>query len=146
MPVREGEGAMSKHVFSTEVQRKLRQNPYTFRVSAKQIAFTKEFKQDFWRLYTQGGYTPEAILEMLGYDPKVFGRIRISGIQKHVKQAMESETGPYNGRRSKKRSTLSADDGYMVSDSLEEMRHEIQYLRQEVEYLKKISSIKAMKK
>lgn len=137
---------MSKHIFSIEEQEQLRQNPYTFRVSARQIAFTKEFKQAFWKLYTETGYNPETILEMLGYDPAVFGRIRISGIQKHVKEAMESQSGPHDGRRGRMHSRLSADDGYTVPKTMDEMRHEIQYLRQEVEYLKKISSLKVTKK
>ena len=137
---------MSKGVFSIKEQEQLMKNPYTFRVSAKQISFTKEFKQDFWKLYSENGMSPATIVERLGYDPGLLGSTRISGIQKHIRDEMQSHAGPHNGRRSKRHSKLNAADGYTVPSSMEEMRHEIQYLRQEVEYLKKISSIKAMKK
>ena len=137
---------MSKDTFSIKEQEQLGQNPYTFRVSAKQISFTKEFKQDFWKIYCERGLSPKTIVEMLGYDPEMLGSIRISGIQRHIKDEMQSYAGPHSGRRGRRYSKLSADDGYAVPGSMEEMRHEIQYLRQEVEYLKKISSIKAMKK
>ena len=137
---------MSNSVFSVKEQELLRQNPYTYRVSAKQISFTKEFKQDFWKIYVEKGLSPSTIVEMLGYDAVLLGHTRISGIQKHIKDEMRSHSGPHTGRRGRRRSNLDAADGYVVPDTMDEMRHEIQYLRQEVEYLKKISSIKAMKK
>ena len=137
---------MSKGSFSAKEQEQLRKNPYTFRVTAKQISFTSEFKEEFWKMYSEKGLCPAAIVELLGYDSVLLGSSRISGIQRHIKNEMQSPAGPHNGRRGRRRSKLSASDGYAAPGSLEEMRHEIQYLRQEVEYLKKISSIKATKK
>lgn len=137
---------MAKKVFTVKEQKHLSENPYTHRVSAKQISFTKEFKEDFWKIYCEKGYSPAAILEMLGYDPDLLGHRRVSGIQKHVREEMESHAGPHTGRRDRIHSGLNAANGYVVPGSLDEMQHEIQYLRQEVEYLKKISSIKATKK
>lgn len=137
---------MSRKVFSVQEQEKLKENPYTLRVSTRQISFTAEFKHEFWSLYCEKGLHPATILEQLGYDPEMLGGVRVSGIQKHIKEEMECVGSFQNGRCMRSRSRLNAADGYQVPDSMAAMRHEIQYLRQEVEYLKKISSIKAMKK
>ena len=137
---------MARKVFSVEEQEELKKNPYTLRVTAKQISFTAEFKQEFWWLYCEKGLHPATIIEQLGYDPALLGGVRISGIQKHIKEEMECAGTFQSGRCARGKSYLSADDGYRVPESMTAMRHEIQYLRQEIEYLKKISSLRAMKK
>ena len=133
---------MSKSSFSIKEQELLGQNPYTFRVSAKQITFTTEFKEAFWKMYSEERLCPETIVELLGYDPALLGISRISGIQQHIKSEMQGPTSHHNERRGRRRCKLNTSDGDSGPKSLEEMWQEIQYLRQEVEYLKKIATKK----
>ena len=130
---------MAKRAFTKEERQQLRENHYTFYVSERQISFTKEFKEEFWRLYIQEEMCPEDILIQLGYDPEILGTTRISGIQRHVKAAMMCDDN-FHSKRMKK---INKPESSVVMNAIspktmEEMRHELMYLRQEVEYLKKI--------
>lgn len=93
---------MSSRSFTEKEQDLLRQNKYTYSVSANTISFTIEFKKEFWKRY-QAGERPKAIIEALGYDPQLLGEARISGLQGMIrKQAMEDNfrEGQYQGAMS----------------------------------------------
>ena len=74
---------MSKKVFSREEIASLAANPYTHRVSDRQISFTKEFKEKFWQEYN-AGKTPAEIVKECGYEVDVLGLRRIEGIRGHI--------------------------------------------------------------
>jgi hypothetical protein len=40
--------------FTEEQIRKLKKNPYTFKVTTKRLFFTAKFKEDFWIRYQAG--------------------------------------------------------------------------------------------
>lgn len=146
---------MSTKEFTEEQIAELAANPYTHRVTTKQIAFTSEFKTQFWALYCRGVSSWSA-MEVLGYDPEILGRIRIAGIQKHIHEEFKEKNGFHTGR-STKRPAIANDDGRPVvslapkrpkdtKELISDMQHEIQYMRQEIEFLKKISLAKTTKK
>jgi hypothetical protein len=96
-------------------------------------------------------------MEVLGYDPEVFGAIRISGIQRHIRNEFREENGFHSGRKEKqpavgKSKVLSAsvfsstERPKTPQDAIKEMQHEIKFLRQELEFLKKISLARTTKK
>lgn len=76
---------MSQHLFTKEEQELLAANPYTFRVSDKQLSFTAEFKALFWEEYCTG-IMPAQILRKYGYPTEVLGASRITGIQRQIKK------------------------------------------------------------
>ena len=55
---------MSIRSFTKEEQVLLRENKYTYSVSANTISFTIEFKKEFWKRY-QTGQRPRQIVEEL---------------------------------------------------------------------------------
>lgn len=128
--------------FTGEEMDALRQNPYTYKVTQCHLSFTAEFKELFWKHYNEG-MTPRDILASLGYDPDVLGENRVNGIRRHIKEESGKQDGFVNGRRPR---NASAGAGASVPiDAAEEarqLRGEVEYLRQEVEFLKKISSIR----
>ena len=64
---------MGKKVkFTEEEIAVLSQNPYTYRVTAYQISFTKEFKDLFWSEY-QRRLSPSKIFRKYGYDINILG-------------------------------------------------------------------------
>lgn len=130
---------MSIDTFSDEEVTLLRQNPYTLKVNNKSISFTKEFKDLFIAEYS-AGLTTSQILRKYGYDPKVIGYRRSQGISHRIRVDYGKKIGkaiivkPSNSRSSSKSSS--------DKDELKRLRHEVDYMKQEIEFLKKISSIR----
>jgi hypothetical protein len=117
--------------------KKLKANPYTFKVTKKMLYFTAEFKKVFWTSY-QAGMAPRKLLEDMGYDLELFGQKQIDSIVQRIKQQSKSgffTEGDNRERRSLATPPLTED----VSESVERIWNEVKYLRQEVEFLKKIT-------
>lgn len=134
---------MKRNKFTKREIQILKSNPYTYRVTESQIFFTKEFKEEFWRLY-QEGETPRDIVTALGYDADMLGTSRLSGIQMNIKKQAGRPLGFSEGKGGKKalRSGMDTVDNSPTNETIVRMQHEILYLRQEVEFLKKITSVK----
>lgn len=119
----------------------LKANPYTFKVTKNKLYFTIEFKETFWTAY-QAGMAPRKILEDLGYDLEMFGQKQIDSMVQSMKRQAESGNGFRQGenRIRRKKDELSIQEGAAAEskETLENILNEVKYLRQEVEFLKKI--------
>ncbi len=136
---------MSKKPFTQEEIAILKENPYTFSVTEKHISYTREFKELFWADY-QNRMQPSQIFQKYGYDPKMIGRPRITGFQQSLKKEVDAGLRFRNGKRpSGMRKELSSEEG-SYAETIRDLQHRIDYLEQEVDFLKKISSIKTSKK
>lgn len=115
----------------------LKANPYTFKVTKNKLYFTIEFKETFWTAY-QAGMAPRKILEDLG----MFGQKQIDSMVQSMKRQAESRNGFRHGenRTRRKKDELSIQEGAVAQpkETLENILNEVKYLRQEVEFLKKI--------
>ena len=121
--------------FTQEELMELRSNPYVKSITPKMVRFTTEFKEKFWELY-QEGTSPIAIVTNLGFDPEVLGMSRINGIMQHIKETAGSGEGFRDYRQS---NTLVENIGDMTpSKALIRMQHELIYMKQELEFIKKI--------
>ena len=138
---------MSRNTFTKREIQLLKNNPYTYRVTESQIFYTKEFKEEFWRRY-QEGESPRHIVEALGYDPDILGTARLSGLQINIKKQANRPEGfsEGKGRRKQLKSGLYSVEENPSDETIIKMQHELLYLRQEVEFLKKITSLKDTKK
>ena len=140
---------MNRNKFTKREIQLIKNNPYTYAVTESQICYTKEFKEEFWRRY-QEGEKPRVIVEALGYDPDMLGQSRINGLQINVQKQANSDEGFTQGkgpgRKRKLQRELYDVENKPTEETLVKMQHEILYLRQEVEFLKKITSIKDTKK
>lgn len=127
---------MSNRKFTQEEMDILRANKYTYGVIPTIISFTTEFKQEFWYRLQQGkrGYD---IVRELGYDPEMLGATRIEGIKQIVRQQAKAGTFKQGNDAviNSKRPDYSMLTDHQKINALE---HEILYLRQEIEFLKKI--------
>lgn len=124
--------------FTQEQIIQLRSNPYTYKVTARKIFFTKEFKQAVCEKRQEGLTLREAIAA-LGYDPKVFGEKRIEGIRNSINKAIREGGGFREGIRPHN-SILDEECPEVTKENFLRMHHELQYMKQEIEFLKKISS------
>ena len=123
----------------------LKANPYTFKVTKNKLYFTVAFKETFWTAY-QAGMAPRKILEDLGYDLEMFGQKQIDSLVQRMKRQAESGNGFCQGenRTRRKKDELSIPEGAPAEskETLENILNEVKYLRQEVEFLKKLSGRK----
>ena len=127
----------------------LKANPYTFKVTKNKLYFTIEFKEAFWRAY-QAGMAPRKIFEDLGYDLKIFGQKQIDSIVQSIKRQAQSETGFRQGenRTRRKKDELSIPEGTKLEsqETWISILNEVKYLRQEVDFLKKLSEQKIQRR
>ena len=138
---------MNRNKFTKREIQLIKNNPYTYKVTEFQIFYTKEFKVEFWRRY-QAGESPRSIVESLGFDPDMLGQYRINGLQINIQKQAQIPEGftEGKGRRKGRKTELYDVDNHPSDETIIKMQHELLYLRQEVEFLKKITSIKDTKK
>jgi len=118
---------MSKK-FTDDEQAELRKNPYVKSIFTSKLCFTAKFKEEFWGRY-QGGEAPSEILRSMGFDPKMLGTRTWTIVQSMKKELARS--GNFSDIR-------FVDKGKSVANKNDEwVRHELAYLRQEVEFIKK---------
>lgn len=124
----------------TEKQiKELKKNPYVFKVTKHKLYYTAKFKEDFWVSY-QAGNTPRKILRDFGFDINIFGQKQIDSLVQHIKKQALSGKGFTEGVNRQRRVPVKATSEEKLSSpqSIESMQNELLYLRQEVEFLKKI--------
>jgi hypothetical protein len=119
--------------------KKLKENPYTLNVTKNKLYFTAKFKEDFWISY-QAGNAPRKILSDFGYDLSVFGQKQIDSMVQGIKRQALSGNGFTEGENRTRRVPIKATQEKELSSpqSMERMQNELLYLRQEVDFLKKI--------
>lgn len=119
--------------------KELKANPYTLKVTKNKLYFSAKFKEDFWVSY-QAGNAPRKILSDFGYSLEFFGQKQIDSIVQRIKKEALSGNGFREGENRERRVPMKATDEIELSSpqSIERMQNELLYLRQEVEFLKKI--------
>lgn len=131
---------MERIEFTQKQIKELKANPYTYKVTADRIWFTIAFKEAFWTKY-QVGNTPRKVLIELGYDISYFGQKRIDGIVQKIRKEAIAGNGFFEGTNRTKRIKIKEPETIDSPQALAHMQNELLYLRQEVEFLKKIVKI-----
>lgn len=131
---------MSKVKFTPEQQQMLRENPYTIHVTADVLSLSKEFKEIFYKEYLSGAL-PRDIMQKYGYPADVLGKRRIWGISHCIRKQFE-ESGEFHDVRT----PAIVKTGITPDEKIRQLEHQVSYLTQEVEFLKKISSIRSTRK
>ena len=123
--------------YTKKEMKELLKNPYTLKVTKNQLSHTAEFKKVFWTKY-QAGESPRKILTDLGYDINMFEQKRIDSLVQRIKKQALSGKGFTEGYNRTKRMKMVSNEE-MTPESFAQMQHEVLYLKQEVECLKKIT-------
>lgn len=131
-----------RRLFSEYEMEMLRQNPYTYKVRQRQLSFTAEFKHIFWNRY-QRGEDVISIFESLGYNPAVVGYSRMYSVASNLQAAVEAGREFTSGHSGRSRGGKPVSQAALDKDSqtVAAMQHEVLYLRQQVEFLKKFSEL-----
>ena len=123
--------------YTKKQQEELKKNKYTFKVMKDRIFFTKEFKQLFWTKY-QAGLAPRKIIKELEYDPQYFSSGQIDGIVQRLRKKSIAGEEFSEGSIRERRPKIQPPPLDNSEQSMKYLQHEITYLRQEVEFLKKV--------
>ena len=136
-----------KKEFTLDEIRILESNKYTLYATETKIVHTKEFKETFWRMYNQG-IPPRNILKELGYDVQLLGKKRSSMYPTRLKEELERR-GSFKEDTHHTKLKPPRDTNYeQMKDkkAIKEMQTELKYLRQELEFQKKIIELGNTKK
>ena len=129
--------------FTPEEIEILRKNPNTWSVNRFRISLTKEAKERILELADMGYSSRQCMVE-LGYDTKILGKSRCSSVvyntQREVKRGKQIHDG-YAKRQPKRLSADELDELPLNQESYIRMKNELVYLKQEVDFLKKISQL-----
>jgi len=125
--------------FTEEEVKALRAHPYVKNATTKMIRFTTEFKEEFWRRHKEECKPPRKIVEEMGLDPELLGQGRIEGILIHLRDQMKMGEPFRDVRKVPKGRTILDDQDLTPSKALLRMQHQIAYLDQEIEFIKKLS-------
>ena len=120
---------MSKKLFTDAEIEILLSNPYTLKVNRVMIVYTDEFKQQYKRRLLLG-HVSTRIFKDLGYDLQMLGLKRIYSFDTRMKELMKLET-----------ELKECDNQPVIVDpeaELAKLQNEVIYLRQEMEFVKKI--------
>lgn len=77
--------------FTEEELKIISANPYVKSVTQKMIRFTKEFKEECWRRFSEEHQTVRKIMTEMGFDPEILGQKRMDGIIIHLREQSEME-------------------------------------------------------
>lgn len=124
--------------YTKKQQKELEKNPYTYKATENRIFFTKEFKKVFWIKYN-AGMSPRAILKELGYDLSYFSQSQIDNIVQHLRKKSIAGEEFSEGYAKEKRPNIKLPKPDTSPETIQQMQNEITYLKQEIEFLKKVS-------
>lgn len=129
---------MRSQAFTDEEVKVLRENKYTAFVSNSSIRFTLEFKEMFLEKKTEGVPARRIFLEA-GYDVDILGTSRIKNISKRIPKEASAPCGLHEGYHIHRKRHEDADYSRMApEEAMTAMQLEIVYLRQELDFIKKI--------
>lgn len=129
---------MRSHAFTDEEVKVLRENKYTAFVSNSSIRFTLEFKEMFLEKKKEGVPARRIFLEA-GYDVDILGTSRIKNLSKRIPKEASAPCGLHEGYHIHRKRPEDADYSRMApKEAMAAMQREIVYLRQELDFIKKI--------
>ena len=129
--------AAARYPFTDEQIEALKTNPNVAIVDRDRVCYTAKFKEYFWALYTKENMMPSEILRRAGIDPKMLGTARTRGMVANLKKEIARHGSFTDVIVIRTRSPeVQASKG--KKDEIDSLRAEVEYLRQEREFLKKI--------
>ena len=115
--------------FTDEQIEYFKHNRHVKNVGRSFVYFNDSFKEQFWLMYRDENILPKEILLRLGVDYEMLGRKRVEGIVQNLKKKY---AGGISEDKRKKRKTEQNRERHVSK-----LHAEIEYLRQENEFLKK---------
>jgi transposase-like protein len=119
--------------FTDEQIAELKANRHVRKVGRSFVYWNEDFKRQFWRMYKEENQLPQEILLKLGVDYHLLGRSRVQGLVQNLRKKFEREAEEERKSGPRKRPVIMTPERQVT-----QLRAEVEYLRQENEFLKKI--------
>ena len=133
---------MPKKVFTGAEINTLRDNPYTLKVSPQEIRFTYEFQLLVLKQHFEERIPTATVFREAGYDPKLLGTHRMECIVRRIHLESMSEEGLKKPKKSREQELNAYEtkelEKQQMRKTIRELQEEVQYLHQQIEFLKKI--------
>ena len=134
---------MANKKFTPEELTEIRNNPFVKTATESMIRFTTEFKESFWKRARAGEPLAE-IIRAYGLNPDVLGERRIKGIYAHLNEQVAAGL-PFTDNVRIRDPKAVLINGKTPSNKeqavkIRSLEHEVLYLKQELEFIKKIIS------
>ena len=131
-----------KRPFTDSEMQQMRENPFTLSISPYIIRFTYEFKLYALKKLEEPGMKIPKVFSEAGYDPKVLGQRRMENCIKRIRDEAASPEGIKIPKKTRK-AVLSAYeemdvDKQQLRKTVRLLTEKVQYLQQQMEFLKKI--------
>ena len=130
---------MRRYPLSKELVEELTNHKCVEYATEWNVVFTEEFKQHAYDEYYRGKSTREIFTEA-GLDTEKLGRKRLENFRRSVMLCANRETGFADKRKDKSKQAPISTEAQM-SKRIRELEHQVAYLEQENEFLKKIRSV-----
>lgn len=123
--------------FTQEQIEQLRKSPHIAQVAESFVMLKPEFKLYLWEQKQQGRQVREVLREN-GIDPQVFGEKRVENLSYRLNRDIRDNADFADKRKTNGR-TASLPEGEMDLEArVRWLTHQLEYTRQEVEFLKKL--------
>lgn len=136
---------MTTKAFTEKQQLVLMNNPYVLKVTPHTVTMTYEFKKLFMKETFKQGMTSRRIFESCGIGTDLLDRKRMNDLGKRIRKEAVSEAGLKPDKGPSKEERLAAFSEKNLekgrASDIKALQREIVELRQEVEFLKKISNL-----
>lgn len=136
---------MSTRLLPQAYVKELREHIYVKFASQRVVNFTSEFKQLAYDELHKGKTMREIFTEA-GFDTEKLGQKRLENFQANIEKAAQREDGFADKRSENHRQEAQTDEAKLLK-RLRQLEHQVAYLQQENDFLKKIDEAeKAVKK
>lgn len=136
---------MSTRLLPREYVKELREHLYVKSATQRVVTFTPEFKQYAYDELHKGKTMREIFTEV-GFDVEKLGSKRLENFQTRLEKEAEREEGFADRRSGNHRQEAQTDETKLLK-RLKQLEHQVAYLQQENDFLKKIDEAeKAVKK
>lgn len=133
---------LQKRKFTDSEMQQMRENPFTLNVTPYTIRFTYEFKLYALKKLEEPKMTIAKMFSEAGYDPKILGEYRMESIVKRMKAEAASPEGLKIPPKTREAVLSAYEERDLEKQQLRKtirlLQEEVQYLHQQMEFLKKI--------
>jgi len=139
--------------FTAEQLKELVMSEYIVNVSRKNVTYTDAFQEMFWQRYCDGVDIGE-IYRDAGINPEIIGRERMRDLARKIRLQKDKEaevqtsvpatdeTTPIKPKIPKAPNKPKHSKFALTEDEISNMYHQVAYMSQELEFIKKIISTK----
>ena len=130
---------MKRYPLPKELVEELSRHKCVERATEWNVIFAEEFKRYAYEEYYRGKSTREIFAEA-GLDAEKLGRKRLENFRCSVMNGADRETGFSDKRKDKSKQAPPSTEAQMAK-RIRELEHQVTYLEQENDFLKKIRSV-----